>query len=88
MWIVWFIVQGHVLPVLGTTWVSRVGDFLVVHLLYVLHVGGFGRFSLLQVCFTGYMGAFVPVAYASPCPGFSTVGKPRLVVVAVQGAPR
>ena len=33
------------------------------------------------------MGAFVPVAYASPCPSFSTMGKPCLVVVAVQGAP-
>ena len=32
-------------------------------------------------------GAWVHVAVASPCPGFSTVGKSRLVVVAVQGAP-
>jgi len=31
-------------------------------------------------------GAFVPVGYTPPS-RFSTVGKPRLVVVAVQGAP-
>ena len=32
-----------------------------------------------------FWGALVP-AFITPCPGF-TVGKPRLVVVAVQGAP-
>jgi hypothetical protein len=40
------------------------------------------------MCFKSYSGAFVPVAITSPLPApVSTVGKLRLVVVAVQGAP-
>ena len=42
--------------------------------------------GLLQFCSVGYMGAFVPVAFASPA-RVSTVGKLCLVVVTVQGAP-